>query len=296
MTLYKYPKIERYDKVEQYLKEQDTILVQEKVDGSNVSFYYQEGSLVFQSRNTVIDPNSPGMFQPFIEWVTQLDKFGFLSWMEDGELILYGEMMGNGKIKYESWYPFLGFDVYNRYTQAFDPSPHLFFERTRLIPYIEPLYVGEPLPKDSLVSYLNTHTFGEKSEGIVIKGYNVHGRYAKGPDEYGEFVEPLMGGKIVHDDYAELKKGKTSIRDASDPITKIMESVVTEARVAKARQRMYEKGNMSPQPHELIKLVATDVMEEEREYIKDQLFKANGKALSSALAQQVLALADKRNE
>src|SRR5688500_16337482 len=111
MDVIKYPSVEALTKVVQFFDEQQPwVRIEEKIDGSNVAIRLVDGQLVLQSRTQIIDQSTPGMFKKFVDWaVANVGIF-------EPDFIYYGEMVGNGKLRYPDAPPFLLFDVFDSLT------------------------------------------------------------------------------------------------------------------------------------------------------------------------------------
>lgn len=305
-----YPKVVALSKLHEFFLHHDSlVVVTEKVDGSNVAVRVVDEQLLLQSRTTKIDQNNPGMFRPFVEWAQQAFVAGCFKELElFSDTIYYGEMIGNGKIKYKENVPFLMFDAVSvgetamaQPYETWDGSPHLTAQQYN-IPFISPLYEGTYQGLLALVdgdiSRLATHWTSAFSdapmEGVVVKACDVTCWYTRAADgEVVKYTEPLLAGKVVREDYKETRAPKRALDQVVDPLAAIAESLVTEARLQKAIQRAQEEGKYdSLRPHTLIPYVARDVHDEDMTLVHELLERAYWKPLNSAIAKRVVQLAN----
>lgn len=123
----KYSKIKQIghtDNVDIFKSPKDEIIIQEKVDGSNIRFYItKEGKIIFGSRNQQLTSNkgeNTNVEKNFIRCIKHVNEMVF----KDLEIkkikkfsgyIFFGENMIKHTMNYdwEKIPPFLGFDIYN---------------------------------------------------------------------------------------------------------------------------------------------------------------------------------------
>jgi len=107
---------------------------------------------------------------------------------------------------------------------------------------------------------------GQKIEGVVVKNYELFGDDKKAM--FGKFVSEAF--KEVHN-----KEWKASHPTKTDIVQKIIETLKTPARWNKAMQHLREAGRLTDDPRDiglLFKEVPADLLKEETEWIKQQLF------------------------
>jgi len=118
----------------------------------------------------------------------------------------------------------------------------------------------------------------DRIEGIVIKNYDKMFNVIEGHSLYGHF----MCTKIVNDSFKETKSIKNP---KGDKLETLKESVCSEARWKKALQHCTESGELIHDMKDigtLTRRVMTDLEDEEKEIIKDQLYKMYGKEILKA--------------
>jgi len=142
------------------------------------------------------------------------------------------------------------------------------FDYARKLDYIE----GDKITLDYIKEKLETTSFlgGQKIEGIVLKNYNqVHSL----PCYLGK---PLMA-KFVSEEFKETNhKSGRKVGNNDNHVELLAQEYKTVARWEKAVQHLKEKGLLSGNPKDiglLTREVSKDVLDEEKENIKEELFK-----------------------
>jgi len=144
---------------------------------------------------------------------------------------------------------------------------------------------GALLTKEKITELLKTPSFlghsgtYDRIEGIVIKNYDKHYDFNEGHSLYGHF----MCSKIVNPSFQETKS--VGRPQAGDKLEALKSSVCTEPRWRKAVQHLKEKGELTGGDEDigsLIREIMTDLETEEKDTIKDQLYKLFGKDILKA--------------
>jgi hypothetical protein len=248
--------------------------IQEKVDGSQFSFGMLDGKLKIRSRGKEIYPDAPPkLFELAVDTVIQLAGAGMLA----PDAIYRSEAVTSPRhnvLRYDR-IPRGGlvlFDIDNGLGAFWDRREGLTEEANRLdlevVPYLDRKYIAHP---DQVFDYMNIESFlgGPTIEGVVLKP-----------------VEPIFGkdgkalmGKYVSEKFKEVagkKGGKSTFKGQDMILDFIGNNLTTEARWAKAVQHLDEQGLIEHDPRDIGKLIgeiSKDVLEEEEDYIKDELFK-----------------------
>jgi ATP-dependent RNA circularization protein (DNA/RNA ligase family) len=179
MNHFKYPSIERLDKAVHLFTPETGIVVQEKLDGSNFGFYYQNGEVVFQSRSRLLDPEPEKMFRPAINSVHLSLDIAFDKMENYPDYVFYGEAIGTGKIKYDTPQKFVLYDVYNREHDSWLTDEEVTALAFRLsLATVHVLYTGCWQGLDHIKSLLGKSHYGDvQAEGVVVKAYYLQGTY-----------------------------------------------------------------------------------------------------------------------
>jgi len=221
----------KFDDVERLGKEEvegilnDTCYIFEKIDGANISFYWDiEKGLCIASRNTEIysDKNG-GNFRNIVEWLEKNPNIREIV-KDFTNFIFYGEYLIKHKIQYppecmnKVWF----FDIYNKELQKY-----LYYNTTKQlfqnydISYIPCLGFGY-YTKEQLELYMNINNFkgNPSQEGIVIKNYNFVNKFGR-----------TQWAKMVNSIFQEVKEKNVGIKEGIED--KIVENYITMARVEK---------------------------------------------------------------
>lgn len=257
------------------------VSITEKVDGSQLNFGVSEKhGLMFLTKGSSVhlgDGNK--LFAPAVDHVHSVVSSLVPGWtyhaetlcnprhntlaydrVPKGHLALYGISKEDGSqitaySTLKQWADKLGIDV------------------------VPTLWEGTVDPTDieeQLQNWLDRESYlgKEHIEGVVIKNY------AKEQFVGGQLL-PLMQAKFVSEGFKEKHKVSWP-QNNQGPLTIIGEVVRTEARWLKAIQRLKESGKWEQHPRDiggLLKILHTDMEEEDKEYIKDRLWNAFSKEL-----------------
>lgn len=149
------------------------ILIEEKVDGANIGFSFNENQILrIQNRGKFITSNAHPQFELIQDWLSyRLDLF---SKYLGSRYILFGEWCyAKHTVQYKSlpdW--FLGFDVFDREEEAFLSSKfrNSFFENLNISPIPEldkGIFTKEQLA--SLLKNGNSEIGGDSLEGLYLR-------------------------------------------------------------------------------------------------------------------------------
>lgn len=134
------------------------------------------------------------------------------------------------------------------------------------------IYKGKIDSVEKLFDFLGKESILGKSkrEGIVVKNYNKKFLL-------GDMPMPLMAGKYVSEEFKETNdKNWKQRKTAKDKWEGFKDSFRTEARWNKAVQHLRESGELENSPRDIgkiIKEIQKDIEEEEKENIKEFLYK-----------------------
>ena len=271
MAFKKYIEIERLgheDNKDIFSFPEDTLVIEEKVDGGNGSFWKEDDGIHFGSRNRDLTlENDKKMFaelqKQLRDHLEKLEKKGISI---NSDYIYYIEWMAKHTINYTGAPYIIGFDIRLKRTMNSEDSGLFLgrdtrekeFERLQIenIPLIwrgavkevKELNVRELIPKSKY--------FNGFAEGIVIKNY-----CRKHP-----FENHQLYAKVVRDEFKEDNRAVFgSVKNKNSDTSKIIQEFCTDARVRKAALYFIDNGEelnlklMSKVPHYVIK----DIMKEE---------------------------------
>lgn len=268
MTFKKYPEIERLgneDNKDIFLSGEDTLVIEEKVDGGNGSFWQEDDGIHFGSRNR--DLTLENDIKMFAGKQKQLrEHLSNLKEKINPDYIYYFEWMDKHTINYTNAPFIIGFDIRLKRSMN-NAESGLFlgrdlreqeFNRLKIenVPLIwrgkvnelKKLEIRELIPKSKY--------FDGFAEGLVIKNYcrkhshQNHQLYAK----------------LVRDEFKEDNKAVFgNVRNKNSDTSKIINEFCTNARIRKAVLHFIDEGNklelklMSKVPHYVIR----DIFKEE---------------------------------
>jgi hypothetical protein len=265
-----------------YIKDifQEDVEITEKIDGSQFSFAKINGELFMRSKGTMIYPeNVQDLFKPAVDYVLSIqDKI-------PDNLVFYCETLKNPKhnvLKYEripkNHLVLFGISDVSQSKFVSNYEELCFYADILGVDVVPILYYGKVYDENQLKSFLEQESFlgGVKIEGIVVKNYFKQFLL-------GGYPMPVMMGKLVSEEFKETLREKWGKEFTSKGRFEVFkESFRTEARWLKAIQHLKEKGELEFAPKDIGKLIAEimrDIEEEEKETIKEFLWKEFGKEI-----------------
>lgn len=257
----------------------DEVEITEKIDGSQFIFGKVEGELMMRSKGTMIhDYHSRAetdLFYPAIQYVISIeDKL-------PDNMVFYGETLCRPKhntLKYETT-PKNHFMLFGVST----PAKSFVQDYETLTKYAEDigcdvvplLYRGVINSPEQIQDFMGKESVlgGTNAEGVVVKNYQQ-------PFLLGGQPIPVMAGKYVTEAFKEVhRKNWNGENTGAGKWQLFKEGYNTPARFDKAIQYLSEAGELENAPRDIGKLIARikqDVEEEEKEIIKDFLWKQFG--------------------
>lgn len=255
--------------------------ITEKVDGSQFAFGRINGDLIIRSKGRIIEgmPQENDMFYKAVQQVHSICHI-----IPDGH-VFYGEylqkpkhntlaydrtprgniaLFGVAKVDFNGNYTFNSrYDALVEYAEQFGVD---------VVPVI---YRGTISSPERIAALLDRVSFlgGQDIEGVVVKNY--------GQDLLvgGQYI-PLAVGKFVSEKFKEVHQRTWKHEHTSGgQMGKLKSNYKTEARWNKAIQHLREAGVLLNDPKDiggLIKEVQTDLVAEEKENIKEALWKIHG--------------------
>lgn len=259
--------------------------ITEKVDGSQLGFGKVNGRLFVRSKGQELDLDNPNqMFTDAVEYIKTIesripDNFTF-----------YGEYLQKPKhntLAYDRIPKnhIALFGVYNYETKEFYGHDSIQEWAEKLsVDCIPVLKVGISSPEEVLelvknkVSYLG----GQNIEGVVVKAYK--------PWMFlGQIPLSVMSGKYVTEEFKEVHiKNWKAENTGKGRLEVAVSQYRSEARWNKAIQHLRDDGVLEGSPKDigaLIKEVKKDVVDEEKEAIKAQLWAIFGEQFTRAATE-----------
>lgn len=243
-----------------------TVLVEEKIDGSQFSFGVIGGELVCRSKGKQQLLDAPDdMFKPAIETAKSLDLHP--DWVYRGELLnkpkhntlVYSRVPEKNIILFDIQ---TGIETYMTPEEKRAEAERIGLECVPL------LYHGTVTDFEMFKTFLDRESVlgGTLVEGVVIKNYALYTAEKK-----------VAMGKYVSEKFKEVHAGDWKDRNPSskDFETIVIEKYRSEARWQKAIQHLREEGQLTDSPQDiglLIREVPNDIKKECEQEIKDVLF------------------------
>ena len=280
MAVASYPKIWNlgHPRLVDLLK--DPLVIQEKIDGSQFSFLELSDGIQCRSKNVQINLDSPDMFKEAVASVRAFD----LAAVRKVFGLPYGTIF-RGEFLKKPKHNTLAYErVPKRHLVLYDvdigESTYLPPDRVELIAHALGIehapvyYVGQVESLEKLEElckgFLDKRSLLGDSvpiEGVVVKNY-----FQFMPD--GKSVM----AKYVSEGFREKhsKDYKASNPSQSMIIERLSQELASPERWIKAVHAMRDSGELQREPRDIGKLIGIvkgDVLDEETEYIKDQLFK-----------------------
>lgn len=249
----------------------DDVEVTEKVDGSQFVFGRVDGELRMRSKGAEVRiEDHPKMFREAVDYVSSLalpdGVVYFCEYLQRPKhnVLKYDRVPKNHLCLFAAYDTARGFCssrdviVYEAAALGIDPVPLLRAGRVESVEDLKGFM--------EQTSYLG----GPKVEGVVVKNY-------ARPFLLGGQPIPLMAGKFVSEAFKEVHRSSWKQEHTGrGKWETFVESYRSEARWAKAVQRLREAGTLTGTPADIGRLMAEvkrDVLEEEREEIASFLWR-----------------------
>ena len=261
-----------------YIKDifKNDVEITEKIDGSQFGFGVFDGALYLRSKGATLYANNPEkMFNAGIEYIVSVQERlpeGIMFYAEylrspSHNTLKYGRTPKNHLMLFGAMNMTELF--VSDYGQLTDYADLLEIE---IVPLI---YQGNIKSPDFLMGLLERESIlgGAQVEGVVVKNYIA--KFLLGGQPM-----PLMAGKFVSEKFKEVHRGTWNKQNTGKGKWETFkESFKTEARWQKAIQHMAEAGTLTNTPQDiggLLKEIKDDIAAEEKEAIKDFLWKEFG--------------------
>jgi hypothetical protein len=246
----------------------DTVIVEEKIDGSQFSFGVINGELFCRSKGKPQD-NENGiddMFRPAVDFLKTMQHLLLPDVIYRSEYLrkpkhntlCYSRVPQNNIIIYD-------IDIAD---ECYVSPTEKRAEALRIGLECVPCFlIGSDFGIDNFQELLKNDSClgGTKIEGVVIKNYH----------KFGQDKKCLMG-KYVSEAFKEKhqKEWKAGNPTNNDVLVLLGQELKTDARWQKAVQHLTEAGKLTNEPKDiglLMQEVPSDILKEEEEYIKQRL-------------------------
>ena len=249
------------------------VIIQEKIDGSQISFGIYEGELSVRSRNMQIDLEDAGMFSLAVEYLQKIKSVLTDGWTHRGEYL--SKPKHNTLCYSKTPFGFIVlFDVDTGNTSYLEQQEVRSLSEFHGFDYAPVLWEGDgkEVTLNMLKGLLTTESIlgGVNIEGVVIKNYD---KYIK---------DKVMMAKYVSASFQE-KHGKDWKQRNPGAIEYVVGHFGKEAIFQKTVQHLEEAGQLDHEPKDIGKLMKElnqDIEREHAEEIKEMLYKSEkGKIL-----------------
>ena len=248
----------------------EEVEITEKVDGSQFDFGKIGGKLYMRSKGAQLYVEHPEkMFSEGMSYIESIQDR-----LPEGKVFFceYMKKPKHNTLKYDR-IPrnhLMLFSVMELSRQAFEDS--LPYADMLDIEHVPVLFNGKINCITDFAGVLDTKSVlgGVNIEGVVVKNY--HRQFLLGGQPM-----PLMAGKFVSESFKEVHRERWGAEEkGKSRVETFFESFRTPARWEKAVQHLREKGELENEPKDIGKLfkeVQSDIEAEEKEAIKDFLWK-----------------------
>ncbi|MBQ3567220.1 MAG: hypothetical protein IJA12_08575 [Oscillospiraceae bacterium] len=218
--------------------EGDQIIIQEKLDGSNVSFQYdsEEDKVICFSRNMILSEENT--LRGYYDWIQKLDKNKVRDILGTN-LRMFGEWLVKHALDYpkECYETVYCFDVFDTEKEVYLPQSEVRVLAEKLgLRYVPVFFEGRFTKWDDYLPLVGkTDMGGEIGEGIVVKNMS-------------SLDHNVIYTKIVHERFREVHRAPKPkptdmelIRER-ERLTELAGTIVTEARVKKLLYKLIDDG------------------------------------------------------
>ena len=224
------------------------IVIEEKVDGANASFTYDQEKdevIAFSRKQELSFSNT---LRGYWDWVQTLDKNIIKEITLNGRFIIFGEWLVSHTVEYdkERYNKFYMFDVWDRENNcylSFIQTCNVYSRISERIndnnfQFVPVLYVGDFTNWEDIKQYVGTTKIQASpcGEGIVIKSI--------------ENSNKPKYTKIVSEQFSEVHEKKSQKEVSPEALKKyeedleIVSSIVTERRVQKIVEKLVDEGTI----------------------------------------------------
>jgi hypothetical protein len=246
------------------------VIVEEKVDGSQISFGLIEGELFIRSRGAKIQADAPeGMFANGVKAIQEIKALLTEGWTYRGEYLSKPKHNTLAYSRTPKNYIIL-FDINSGLEVYLSPEEKRAEAERIGLECVPQLFQGKIESPTHLRELLRFESVlgGQNIEGVVVKpvGYSLFGRDKK-----------ALLGKYVSETFKEkhIKDWKNSNPTQNDVIVTLGQTYNSEVRWQKAIQHLRDDGKLEGSPRDigpLIQEIPADILKDSEQEIKNALF------------------------
>lgn len=244
------------------------VTIEEKIDGSQISFGLIEGELCVRSKGVPINVDSPeGMFELAVQQIRTLDLLPGMTYRGEYLKTTKHNTLEYSRVPVKN---IILFDVMTGEPESYLSRNVKEIEARRIVLEVVPC-IADGVTVTSLeefTKYLERESVlgGCKVEGVVVKNY-------------AKFTEDkkVMMGKFVSEGFKEMNRKNWNAANPGryDVVQLLIKTLKTDARYLKSVQHLKESGMLTGSLKDIGPLIietGKDVQKEEEEWIKQQLF------------------------
>lgn len=255
------------------------VIIQEKVDGSQFRFGFNEsGKIVCSSKSVAIDiENPPQLFREGVEYI-QMALSGIQAQCQVSGIEIYKDVYFYGEYLQTPKHNTLAYDrIPTNHICLFDVLDEgKWLDRLEVaiwagllsVDVIPELYSG-PATIDTIMGLLQTKSYlgGQTLEGVVVKNYGQ-------TIEYAGRLQTLFC-KYVREEFKELHHQNQDYIPNKEKTAALFSEYRIETRWDKAIQHIRDAGELENSPRDIGKIIAevpADILSENEAEIKDRLW------------------------
>lgn len=247
----------------------DEVLIEEKVDGSQISFGMLDGELVMRSKGAQLVIDTPDkMFAAGVRSIQERQDKLRPGWVYRGEYLRSPKHNALSYSRIPEGHIAI-FDVQVGEETYLEPPEKTRAARELGLDVVPVIHRGRVESPEELGALLNRESYlgGAKIEGLVVKNYKRFGRDGK-----------ALMGKHVSEDFREINKHewKKSNPGKNDVLAVLAAKYKTSPRWAKAVQHLRDAGQLEHSPRDigaLMKEIHEDLEREVRDEVAELLLK-----------------------
>jgi len=243
------------------------LTVEEKIDGSQLSFMRNGNTVYFRSKGAEIFADAPEkMFALGVRQLVEIGSSLHEGWIYRSEYLSKPKhnVLAYGRVPRRN---VILFDI-NTGDETYLSRAEKEVEAKRVgLDIVPVLHEGTVRSPEELLALLECESIlgNQKVEGIVVKNYARFGLDKK-----------VLMGKFVREEYKEkhAQEWKASNPTVGDVIDRIIATLRSEGHWEKAIQHLRERGELEESPRDIGKLIKEaqkDIAEEEMDFIKQKL-------------------------
>lgn len=219
----------------------DHIVIQEKIDGANASYQYEDESNTIKAFSRKQELGLGNNLRGFWEWTQQ--KLIAQDYKDFGHIRFFGEWLVSHTVPYpqDKYQKFYCYDLFDTETHTYYPQCVVKdFCKFRDLIYVPVFYDGFFQSWEHCLSFVGqTQLGGSYGEGIVIKNMT----RLNDPNNRLPFYTKIVGEKFQEKAERKIKKPvDPDVLALREYHIGLVESVVTEARVTKLLHKLIDEG------------------------------------------------------